>query len=239
MRLDRYLSEHTPYTRSEIKQLIRDQRVSVDEQRATRAQQPVLAQQQKICVDDVRILPRGNGYLMLHKPDGYLCANVDADKPVVTDLLRDSEFASQSWQIVGRLDLETTGLVLLTTDGQWNHRITSPNSQCGKRYRVELAHALAPESEQQLCAGILLHGEKRPTRPAHIERLAPTTVLITIYEGRYHQVKRMFAACGNRVLKLHREAIGALSLDPTLAPGAFRPLQQHELALVIQDKADT
>nr|MBA2816664.1 hypothetical protein [Candidatus Pantoea persica] len=109
--------------------------------------------------------------------------------------------------------------MLLTDDGQWSHRITSPRHHCEKTYCVTLEHPVAEEMAQQFAAGIQLHGEKSLTQPAQLETITPTEVLLTISEGRHHQVKRMFAAVGNRVVGLQREHIGGIVLDADLAPG--------------------
>jgi len=139
---------------------------------------------------------------------------------------------ANSLTIAGRLDADTTGLVLITSDGQWNHRITSPKKECGKRYRVQLVAPLAANAEQLLAEGLMLHNESKPTKPAQLERMSDTEVLLTISEGKYHQVKRMFAALGNRVTGLHREQIGAITLDSELAPGQWRNLTADEITSV-------
>ncbi|MCK5887318.1 MAG: pseudouridine synthase, partial [Alcanivorax sp.] len=129
----------------------------------------------------------------------------------------------------GRLDRDTTGLVLLTSDGQWSHRLTSPNHHCDKRYRVTCADPVSDADLQALRDGILLRGEDSPTLPARAERLTADQLLLTIREGRYHQVKRMLAARGNKVVALHREQIGEIALDAALAPGEFRSLSEEEV----------
>ena len=135
-----------------------------------------------------------------------------------------------SLHIAGRLDIDATGLVLLTDDGDWSHRVTSPRHKVPKTYRVTLETPLDDEAAATLRAGVALRNEPRRCAPAALERLAGNIWRVTITEGKYHQVKRMFAAVGNRVLALHRERIGALMLDPDLAPGAYRPLAADEIA---------
>jgi pseudouridine synthase len=130
------------------------------------------------------------------------------------------------------LDIDTTGLVLMTDDGQWSHRITSPRHHCEKTYRVMLESPVSDSTAQQFADGVQLHNEKDLTRPAVLEVITPTEVRLTISEGRYHQVKRMFAAVGNRVVGLHRERIGAIALDDDLEPGEYRPLTAEEIASV-------
>ena len=132
-------------------------------------------------------------------------------------------------RIVGRLDRDTTGLLLLTTDGQWAHRLMSPRHHCAKRYRVTTAEPLDDTQLTRLRDGVVLHDDPAPTRPAEARALSDTELLLTISEGRYHQVKRMLAAVGNRVVALHREAVGHIELDPDLPAGAWRPLTDAEI----------
>ena len=175
--------------------------------------------------------PVGQRYIMIHKPEGCICSNVgDQDYPSVLELL-DIE-KTERLGICGRLDADTTGLVLVTDDGQWSHRITSPQKQCGKRYRVELADPVSPSAIEQFAEGVMLTGEKKPTRPAELALLDDFEVLLTIHEGKYHQVKRMFAAIGNKVVALHREQIGEIELDEDLEPGEWRYLTGEEIASI-------
>ena len=124
----------------------------------------------------------------------------------------------------------TTGLLLVTDDGQWSHRITSPRHECAKTYRAWLADPVEPAVVEQFAAGVQLRGERQLTRPAELQLVTPTEALLTIHEGKYHQVKRMFAAVGNKVIRLHREKVGVLSLGSELAPGEYRPLTADEIA---------
>ncbi|MEC9306429.1 MAG: 16S rRNA pseudouridine(516) synthase, partial [Pseudomonadota bacterium] len=137
-------------------------------------------------------------------------------------------------QPVGRLDVDTTGLLLLTDDGQWSHRVTSPRHRCAKVYIAELAEPMEGEAAQQaieqVAEGILLEGEETPTQPAMLRFITPQQAELTITEGRYHQVKRMFAALGNHVNALHRRSIGDVLLPDDLAPGEWRELTQEEIA---------
>lgn len=169
-------------------------------------------------------------YLMLNKPAGFVCSTSDPDNPTVLELV--DVVSRTPVHSAGRLDIDTTGLVLLTNDGQWSHRITSPNFHCSKRYLVELADPIDDQQVQQLQKGIILKGEQTPTRPAQIEVLDVQTVRIEITEGRYHQVKRMFAAVGNHVDALHREAIAGIELDEDLELGESRFLTNAEVSLI-------
>ncbi|QEH17467.1 pseudouridine synthase [Histophilus somni] len=133
-----------------------------------------------------------------------------------------------------RLDVDTTGLVLLTDDGQWSHRVTSPKHRCDKTYLVTLADPVEDFYQAEIEKGILLRSEKTPTKPATLEILDDYNVNLTISEGRYHQVKRMLAALGNKVVDLHRWKIGAIMLDDNLSDGEFRPLSEAEIAVFNQ-----
>ena len=167
---------------------------------------------------------------MLNKPEGYVCSTDDPDHPTVLYFL--DEPVAHKLHAAGRLDIDTTGLVLMTDDGQWSHRITSPRHHCEKTYLVTLESPVSDDTAEHFAKGVQLHNEKDLTKPAVLEVITPTEVRLTISEGRYHQVKRMFAAVGNHVVGLHRERIGAIELDPDLAPGEYRPLTEEEIASV-------
>lgn len=229
MRLDKFLSQNSDSSRSLIQQAIKAGRVSVNDVIAQKGDQKLVGDE-TITLDGNIVEPFKTRYLMLHKPLGYVCANSDSDQPVVVDLIRLPRW--QELQIVGRLDIDTTGLVLLTDDGQWNHRITSPRHECDKVYRVTTANPISNETAALFAAGVQLHGEKAPTRPAQLELLSSHEARLKIHEGKYHQVKRMFAAAGNLVVALHRESIGDIQLDPALAPGEYRALTEQEIKSV-------
>jgi 16S rRNA pseudouridine516 synthase len=164
---------------------------------------------------------------MLHKPAGVICATRDRAHRTVLDLLDVPNPAGL--HIAGRLDIDATGLVLITDDGEWSHRITSPRHNLPKTYRLALALPLTEAAAARLAAGVQLHGETRRCAPAVLARISSTEVLLTISEGKYHQVKRMIAAVGSHVARLHRERIGPWVLDPALAPGHYRPLTEEEI----------
>lgn len=229
MRLDKFLAHATEMTRQQAQRAVRAGNVSVNGAvvRQT-AQQLTDRDVVTLCGEVLQKIQ--SRYFMLHKPIGYICANSDGHHPVVLDLLHESRH--ESLQVVGRLDIDTTGLVLLTDDGQWNHRVTAPTSHCAKTYHVQLAEPLRTDAEKLLCEGVQLDGEKQLTKPAQLfffddERLQ---VRLVISEGKYHQVKRMFAAVGNRVVGLHRESIGNVVLDAALLAGEYRALTPEEVA---------
>lgn len=168
-------------------------------------------------------------HLMLHKPAGLLTATTDARQKTVMDLLPE-ELKRRALGPVGRLDKDVTGLLLLTDDGQLAHRLISPKWTVEKVYLARVEGALDAADIQAFQAGIAL--SDFTARPARLEILEPDLGRLTITEGKFHQVKRMFAARGKPVLRLHRESVGGVSLDPALECGKFRPLTaEEEIAL--------
>lgn len=226
MRLDKFVSHATGASRSQVHQWLRQGRIRLNGAPCTQAALNIKDNEQ-ICLDEAPIqLPR-EGYWLLHKPAGVVCANQDGQYPTVIDLVSQS-LSPSNLQIAGRLDLDTTGMVLITTDGAWNHQVTAPKKHCQKIYQVTLSEPLTPAAIAQLRAGITLRGEPKPCLPADIFALGQHEYLLAINEGKYHQVKRMMAAANSQVTKLHRLAIGGLCLND-LAPGAFRPLTVDEI----------
>jgi len=181
-------------------------------------------------VDREKLDPLPGLTLMMHKPVGVTCSHKEAG-PLVYGLLperwrrRDPAISS-----VGRLDKDTSGLLLLTDDGALLHRIISPKTEIAKTYRATLARDLSGAEAALFASGtLLLEGEDKPVLPARLDVLGPREALLTLVEGRYHQVRRMFAAAGNHVEALHRERIGGLALPPDLAPGEWIILSQDEI----------
>ncbi len=189
-----------------------------------------VADNEQICFDGKSINLRKTRYIMLNKPKDFICSTVDEQLPGILNLIQVDK--REQLCIAGRLDADTTGLTLLTDDGQWSHQVTSPRRQCNKRYRVTLAEPVGQSAVTLFNEGIQLKSENAPCLPALLEPLSETEALLTISEGKYHQVKRMFAAIGNHVLELHREKIGGIELDPALAPGEWRYLSADEVASV-------
>lgn len=170
-------------------------------------------------------------YLMLYKPVGYVCSNDDGTHPSVLGLIELPR--ADELTIAGRLDVDTTGLVLISSDGQWCHRITSPRHKLGKVYEATLADPVEPSYVDKFARGIQLNSEKGLTKPANLEILSERVVRVELFEGRYHQVKRMFAALGNRVAALHRESIGPIELDEALYEGEWRELTTAEVESIL------
>mgnify|MGYP000399435987 CR=1 FL=1 len=232
MRLDKLLSNSTGISRSEIKKAIRKGDVVVD---GATIKDPSahISNEQHVTLFGQEVSEAKPRYYMLNKPEGYVCANRDREHPTALDLMVD-EPLYEKLNIAGRLDIDTTGLVLLTDDGKWLHNVTSPKHHCHKRYIVETAEPIKSDSIEAFKSGIMLKDELKPTLPATLTALESqegnvNLAEVIISEGRYHQVKRMFGATNNRVVSLHRAAIGDISLDDNLSPGEYRPLTQTEI----------
>ena len=174
-------------------------------------------------------------YLMLHKPAGTECSQKPSAWPSIYTLLpaplrqRPQKGAVQGVQAVGRLDQDTTGLLLLTDDGSFIHRMASPKHHVPKIYQVGTADAIGPAECQRLLGGVVLDDDPRPVRAAAVVPTGPQSIALTLTEGKYHQVKRMLAAVGHRVVTLHRSQIGELHLPADLAPGQWRWLSAEDL----------
>lgn len=232
MRLDKFLSETTDLTRSQASKALKQGVVEVNGEVVKSGAMHIEVGTDQITINGIELVGQtGPRYFMLHKPAGYVCANEDGEHPIVFDLMID-EPNVQKLHTVGRLDLDTTGILLITDDGKWSHTITSPKHHKDKTYRAWLAEPLVEKAEAKLEKGIMLEEEKNRTKPAVLQRINDQEVLLTISEGRYHQVKRMFAALGNRVVQLHRESIGGIMLDENLAEGEYRPLTDEEIAIL-------
>ena len=227
MRLDKFLAETTGLTRSQAAKVLRQSAVTVNG-KIEKSGAVKVSPDDEVCYDGERLTWVENGqYIMLHKPQGYICSHEDGDYPTIYQFF--DYPLSARLHSAGRLDVDTTGLVLLTDDGQWSHRITSPKFHCEKTYLVTLADPVEADYVQACADGILLRGEKELTKPATLEILDDYNVNLTLSEGRYHQVKRMFAALGNKVVALHRWKIGNVVLDEHLAEGEFRSLTEEEI----------
>ncbi|MBF7996255.1 16S rRNA pseudouridine(516) synthase RsuA [Rahnella laticis] len=230
MRLDKFLSQQLGVSRALVLRELRNKRVTVDGEIVKTGSMKISPEQRVEFDGNVLDLITGPRYFMLNKPQGYVCSTDDPDHPTVLYFLE--EPVAYKLHAAGRLDIDTTGLVLMTDDGQWSHRITSPRHHCEKTYLVTLENPLADDTAAQFEAGVQLHNEDSLTKPAKLEQIEENLVRLTISEGRYHQVKRMFAAVGNRVVALHRERIGEIVMDEDLEPGQYRPLTEQEIASV-------
>jgi 16S rRNA pseudouridine516 synthase len=224
MRLDKFVCKSTELTKDEAIQRINIGEVSVNDEITTNEATQV-HENNTINLSDVRLKARDFHYILMHKPAGTICSNVDEVYPTLFNYL-DLDKISEL-HIAGRLDADTTGLVLITDDGRWSFNITTPSKQCRKVYRVTLSKDIADDVAARFEQGIALQGEQGLTHPATLEVISAKEVLLTLTEGKFHQVKRMFAAVGNRVVLLHREQIGDIHLDVELKH--WRYLTQDEV----------
>jgi len=225
MRLDKFICKSTELNRTGASEAIQNHRVKIDNKVFTNGAVQVHASN-TVSLDDSELRLRPFRYLLMHKPANTLCSNIDENYPSIFNYI-DIDNKSEL-HIVGRLDADTTGLVLITDDGNWTFKIIKPEARCDKVYRVQLRDEISNEALSKLENGVLLQGAEKPTLPAKIELIGSKEALLTITEGRFHQVKRMFRAVGNRVTGLHREKIGQISLDVDL--GQWRYLSEDEVA---------
>ena len=225
-RLDKIISATGKKSRREVREMVRQGRVLVDGKPAPAADMKVDPQTAVILLDGEPLGYEKFTYVMLHKPAGVLTATEDRRQETVLDLLP-PELRRRALSPVGRLDKDTEGLLLLTNDGQLAHRLLSPKSHVDKVYFARVDGALEPGDIAAFAAGMTL-GDGLECLPAGLEILSPTEALVTLREGKFHQVKRMLAARGKPVLYLKRLSMGRLRLDPALAPGAWRMLTEEE-----------
>lgn len=236
LRLDRLLANLGYGSRREMQALAKNGRITLDGAPVRDADQKLAITQDlpnHLKIDGKPIDPPPGIALMLHKPLGVTCSHKEAG-PLVYDLLPTRwRMRDPAISTIGRLDKETSGLLLLTDDGGLLHRVISPKSHVAKRYRVILDRPLTGEETAIFAAGgLMLEGETKPLLPAAMETLSPTEVLLTLTEGRYHQVRRMFAAMGNHVNALHRESMGGLTLPDDLPAGEYRLMSDTDLAAI-------
>ena len=230
MRVDRFLSNLPQFNRKQVRLLLVERRVTVEGVAVSDPHHDVREFSQ-VCVDG-EILQAGKParYFMLHKPRGCVSATSDPQHSTVLDLLDEPDKAEL--HIAGRLDFNTTGLMLITNDGQWSRRLTQPQTKLPKVYHVQTEQDINPQYAVTFAAGVYFAFEDLTTQPAELELLGPRTARLSIIEGRYHQVKRMFGHFDNKVIGLHRERMGPLVLDASLAPGQYRPLTDEEILKV-------
>ncbi len=241
LRLDRLLSNMGYGSRREVQGLIDAELVSLDGTVITRAEAKISISadlSERMRVRGAKLDPPPGFIVLLHKPLGVTCSHKDAG-PLVYSLFpprwgrREPPLST-----VGRLDKDTSGLLLLTDDGDLLHRIISPRKKVTKRYRAGLARPLTGEEAAIFASGaLLLEGDDKPVSPALLEPLGPREAWLTVTEGRYHLVRRMFAAVGNHVESLHRDRIGGLELPHDLAAGQYRRLSPAEIACIFEAEA--
>lgn len=239
LRLDKLLAKVTTGSRREVRQWIRKRQVMVDDEIVLQPEIKVDPDRQEICLDGKSIRYQPYEYYMLYKPQGVVSATTDKEHPTVVSLI--SESCRRDLFPVGRLDIDTEGLLLITNDGELAHRLLSPRHHVNKTYLVQIQGLLSDEDIQILEQGMDI-GDNTLTLPALVEshqRILSNTgmpvaaecteVMFTIQEGRYHQIKRMFATLGKPVVYLKRIRMGSLVLDESLQPGEYRALIKEEI----------
>ena len=226
IQLARMLQSQGFGSRKYCRQLIESGRVSVNGSEQTDPQLELSCENLQFSVDGAPWQYREQIYLLLHKPGDYECSRNPQHYPSVLSLLP-QPLQERGVQCVGRLDADTTGLLLLTDDGPWLHQLTHPKHHVPKRYLITLKHPYNEAQLQALRDGVLLHGETEPCRAQDLQVRGERLLAMTIEQGKYHQVKRMLAAAGNRVEALHREQFGRLTLDG-LAPGEWCYLDETQ-----------
>ena len=235
MRLDRFLVEMGRGTRSQIKEAARKGRIQVNGQTEKKTDRKIDPNTDQVVFDGADVSYQEYAYYLLNKPQGVVSATEDGRHRTVLDLLGSQ--VRKGLFPVGRLDIDTEGLLILTNDGDLAHRLLSPKKHVDKQYFARVAGFLPPDAEAQMGAGMIL-SDGTAVRPGRLEVLVrnqetgdgpESQVLLTIQEGKFHQVKRMFQAVGKEVLYLKRLSMGSLKLDPELAPGQYRELTKEEM----------
>lgn len=229
IRLDKYLADMGMGTRSELKKAIRGGRVSIDGVLAKKPEEKVDPDKQVVCFDGKEIQYQVMEYYMLHKPAGVVSATKDVKEKTVIDLIQGTK--RKDLFPVGRLDKDTEGLLLITNDGDLAHRLLAPGKHVDKTYYARIEGRVTTEDVEAFERGLNI-GDDDLTMPAKLEIVSTgeeSEIKVTIQEGRYHQIKRMFEAVGKKVVYLKRLSMGSLKLDETLEKGAYRLLTDEEL----------
>jgi len=228
MKLSRFLYHQTPHGKYEVRRILAAGRVTV-EGVVEKDSQREIGDFTQVTLDGELLRENTAVYLMLNKPAGYLSATTDPEHPTVMELIDEP----QTLHIAGRLDRASTGLLILTNDGKWSRRLTEPKEGVPKIYLVETAEPITEETHDHFSQGIYFAYEDLTTKPADLQILDSNKAQLTIYEGRYHQIKRMFHAVGNKVTSLHRLSMGGIHLGPDLESGKYRYLTREEVASII------
>lgn len=238
-RVDRLLSSMGYGSRAEMARMAKAGGILLDGAELTDVSQRIPVTRDlpaRMQIDGAALDPVAGLVILLNKPLGMTCSHKE-DGPLVHDILpRRWRRREPAISTIGRLDKQTSGLLLLTDDGDLLHRVISPRRHVRKTYRARLARPLGGDEGALFASGrMMLEGEDKPLAPAALEVVSPTEALLHVTEGRYHQVRRMFAATGNHVVDLHRERLGGLTLPEGMAPGDWRLLGDDEIGLIFQD----
>ncbi len=232
-RLDKLLASQGSLSRRDVKEMIKNGRISLNGTVVKDSAIKIDENNDTLMMDGVEIVLKKHIYIMMNKPQGVVSASEGEKEKTVVDLVPENLYRKGLFP-AGRLDKDTTGFVLLTDDGDFAHRILSPKKHIFKTYIATLEHPLTDEAETMLENGITL-ADGTQLKEARVEIIGAdkSVVKIMICEGKYHQVKRMFAATGNKVMSLHRSRMGGLSLDETLSPGECREITAEELKKIV------
>ena len=233
MRLDKFLCDTAGLTRTEAKNAVKKGQIAVNGQVQKAADFKVKENTDTVTFQGKPLSYAAFHYYMLHKPAGVITATEDKKESTVMDILREEKV--KNLFPVGRLDKDTEGLLLITDDGELAHNLLSPKTHVDKEYLVKVRDSISEEDCRKLSEGVDI-GDEKPTAPAKVERVAEKEILLTIREGRFHQVKRMLQAVGNEVLYLKRLSMGSLRLPKDLEKGAYRPLSEEEIYKIKGDK---
>ncbi len=228
-RLDRFISARIGINRRDVKLMLAKGRITVDGCIVNDCDQ-VIDEFSRVLLDDQILQSKTPRYIMMNKPVGVVSATKDEQHRTVIDLLEGR--GAGDLHIVGRLDLNSSGLLLLTNDGRWSRHLMRPENKVPKRYCVTVAKPMTDDYIQAFDEGMYFDYEGITTRPARLEILSEHVAEVSLIEGRYHQIKRMFGRFRNPVLRLHRIAIGDLALDAALDSGESRNLTSEEVDLV-------
>lgn len=225
-RIDKIISSQTNYSRKDVKKLILQKKISVNGKVAKKPEQKVNEQQDEIYIDGNKLEIKKYIYLILNKPKGYISATEDRTAKTVLDLVPE-KYMRRGLFPAGRLDKDTTGMMIITDDGEFAHSILAPKKHIEKTYRVQIDIDITDEMREKFKQGIVL--KDHVCCPATIVVEDKNTALITITEGKYHQIKRMFGCFGAKVVNLHRISMGGLQLPKDLREGECRELTATEL----------
>lgn len=233
MRLDKFLCDTAGLTRTEAKNAVKKGQIAVNGQVQKAADFKVKENTDTVTFQGRPLSYAAFHYYILHKPAGVITATEDKRESTVMDILREEKV--KNLFPVGRLDKDTEGLLLITDDGELAHNLLSPKKHVDKEYLVKVRDSISEDDCRKLSEGVDI-GDEKPTAPAKVERVAEKEILLTIREGRFHQVKRMLQAVGNEVLYLKRLSMGSLRLPKDLEKGAYRPLSEDEIYKIKGDK---
>ena len=229
IRIDKYLCDNAGLSRSEAKKAVLSSKVTINNIPVKRCEAKLLEGTDTVTLNGEPVTYEKYSYYMLNKPTGYVSANSDSKEKTIMDLL--SSEKKKNLSCVGRLDKDTTGLLLITNDGELLHRLISPKKNVYKDYLVTIVKPLTDKDIKALQEGVDIN-DPTPTKPAKVKVIDDSNIVLSITEGRFHQVKRMLIAVGNAVVKLKRLSEGPLKLDESLSEGSYRKLTAEEIDLL-------